>query len=155
MASARREIRVWPALVGAAIAAAAAAVVVVIALLSPSRDGSNPAPPSPMTALVAVRTDDFVARVVTEEGGCGSPVAARARVRADAVEVQVLGQDPPQAGCTAEVKVRCSELLLPSVAAGRRLRVLRLAPPSAGSVGARARSLVADGPCSRVAVAVR
>ena len=144
-----KELLFWPALVAVGIAAAVATLVVVVAVSA--RDGVEPevGPLGALNILVAVAVDDTVVRAVTEEGGCRRPVFADVRVRADAVELRVIGQDPG-GGCTAEMKVRCNEVRLPAPAASKPLVAVPVAE-SASRLGNKAvvREYAAD-PCPRL-----
>jgi hypothetical protein len=125
----------WPVLAGVGVAAAVAAVVLVVAL-STRRDIETPTGRrGPLSILVAVPVDDNVVRAVTEEGGCRRPLFADVRVRNHAVELRVIGQDPG-GGCTAEIKIRCSEVRLPPAAATKRLVAMPLTA-RAGRVSAK------------------
>jgi hypothetical protein len=110
----------WPAVAAVGVADAFAAFVVVLALSVSDRVEPEPGPLEPLTILVAVPVDDTVVRVVTQEGGCRLPVFADVRVRADALELRVIGQDPG-GGCTADFKIRCNRVRLPATSVRKPL----------------------------------
>jgi hypothetical protein len=140
---------ILPALVAVGAAAAAAILVVLVALSA--RDGSEPeaGPPGPLNILGVVAVDDTVVRVVTSEGGCRRPVFADLRMRAGAVELRVIGQDPG-GGCTADMKIRCNKVRLPAGGEGKPLVAVPVAESASRlSDKAGAREYAAD-PCPRL-----
>ena len=120
MVSARQPPKLWPFLVAFGVAVAAVLVAIVVSVSASGVDEPDPGPLESLTILAVVPAGDGVVHAVTEEGGCRRPSFADVRVRADVLELRVIGRDPGGA-CTAEVKVRCSEVRLPPEAAGKRL----------------------------------
>lgn len=118
----------WLGLVAVGVALAIAAATVAVALGLRRDAGPTPGPIGSL-GIVGFAADGRVVRAVTEEGGCRRPVFAEVNVGADRVELRVMGQSPGT-GCTAEIKLRCSEVRLPPAAAGKRLVGTRVRVPA-------------------------
>jgi hypothetical protein len=138
-----REARLWPALLAVAVAAAVAAVVIgaVVAHSRAGEDRKTPAAAMPIVVASPVGGDRV--RAVTQSAGCKSPVAAKATVTADAVELRVVGR-AAGGGCVAATVLRCNEARL-RIAVGRR-RIFAT-PVGDQDRRAAAESLIATGPC--------
>jgi hypothetical protein len=139
----------WPVFVAVGVSAAVAAIVIVVAVSASGFDEPAPGALGPMSILVVVPVDDGVVRAVTEEGGCRHAQFAEVRERPDAVELRVIGQSPG-GGCTAEVKIRCSEVRLPAPAASKPLIAVPVAA-RAGEVSEKTLARrYATGECARL-----
>jgi hypothetical protein len=90
-----------------------------------------------------------VVRVVTIEPGCREPLHGAVEMDRDAVRLRVLERSPGGA-CSAEIKVRCSELTLPGPIGDRRVvPVPRVRPDRVASTAAG----LVSGPCRRLPMA--
>ena len=139
-------IRLWPALVAVGVMAVIAVVVAVVAVRSNEEDTPETGPERTMRIVLAAPGDAGAARLVTVEGGCLQAVRATADLRADAVAFTVYGQDPGGA-CTADIKVRCHEVVLPQAVGPRRV-----VPEPVAEYRDQAEALVASGPCPPMSV---
>ena len=139
-------IRLWPALVAVAIMAVLAVGVAFVAVRSNEEDTPEAGPERTMRLVLAAPGDAGAVRLVTVEGGCLQPVRATADLRADAVAFTVYGQDPGGA-CTADIKVRCHEVVLPQAVGPRRV-----VPEPVAEYRDQAEALVASGPCPPMSV---
>ena len=139
-------IRLWPALVALGVAAVVAVVVAVVALSS--NDEDTPAAGAERTMRIALVApgDGGAVRLVTVTGGCLRAVRATADLRADAVAFTVYGQDPGGA-CTADVRLRCNEVVLPQAVGPRRVL-----PEPVAEHRDQAEALAASGPCPPMSV---
>ena len=139
-------IRLWPALVALGVAAVVAVVVAVVAFNN--NDADTPAAGEERTMRIALVApgDAGAVRLVTVEGGCLRPTRAAADLRADAVAFTVYGQDPG-GGCTADIKLRCNEIVLPQAVGPRRV-----VPEPVAEYRDQAEALAASGPCPPMSV---
>ncbi len=134
---------------GFGLTALAAAVIVTVVIVNRvGGEDLDAAPPSLMQIVLVRSESDSVVRVVTEEGGCRRPIAARVRMQADVVQVGVLGWHPG-GGCTAVIKVACSRVTLPAKLGRRKLGGR---PISAHGNRRQARQVMATSRCVRIPV---
>ena len=139
-------VRLWPALVAVGVMAVIAAGVAVVAVRSNEKETPAAGPERTMRVALAAPGDGGTVRIVTVEGGCLAPVRATADLRADAVAFTVYGQEPGGA-CTADIKLRCNEIVLPQAVGPRRV-----VPEPLAEYRDQAEALAATGPCPPLAV---
>ena len=138
-------VRLWPAVVALVVAALVAPAVAVLALTGADDDRARSGPDEVMRVVLVAPVGGGVVRLVTFEGGCRVATRATADLRADAVAFTVLGRDPG-GGCTADEKLRCSEVVLPQ-SVGRR----RVLPNPVAEYRSEAGRRVIE-PCPRIPV---
>jgi hypothetical protein len=138
-------IRLWPALAALGVMAVIAVVVAFAALRSNEEDEPGSGPERTMRLVLAAPGDGGSVRLVTA-AACLSAVRASADLRADAVAFTVYGQEPGGV-CTADIEVRCNEVVLPQAVGPRRV-----VPEPVAEYRDRAEALVASGPCPPIAV---
>jgi hypothetical protein len=117
------------------------AVAVAVVALRSNEDTPEGGPERTMRIALAAPEDAGAVRLVTVEGGCLQPTRATADLRADAVAFTVYGQDPG-GGCTADIKLRCNEVVLPQAVGPRRV-----IPEPVAEYRDQAEALIASGPC--------
>ena len=137
-------VRLWPAVAALVVAALVAPAVAVLAVTGADDDGAQSGSEEVMRVVLVAPAGGGVVRLVTVEGGCRVATRVAADLRADAVAFTVRGRD--RGPCTAQVKLRCSEVVLPQ-SVGRR----RVLPNPVAEYRSEAGRLVAD-PCRRIPV---
>jgi hypothetical protein len=120
--SSPRRIRFLPVAVALGLAALLAVAAAVLVLRDRSPADPQPGPLEPLAIAGVARELPGVLRAVSVEDGCRIPVAIRLRRVGAVLELQVLGRDPGTGGCTDEVKVRCSAVVVPESLAAFPLR---------------------------------
>src|SRR5690348_1109692 len=122
----RLQDSIWPWILLFAVAALVAAGVAVYAGTHVNEQSASPG--GGLTALPIAYTDSShpgLARIVTREGGCRVPLRAQVSDQGGQAVVSVLGEDTAEA-CTAQIKLRCSEVSVPR---GEPVRPLPLSSP--------------------------